>query len=104
MKAAAHRHGELVPLADATGIGGGEHERASRLGVGDGVDAADLRALLVGGDEVFFVLGFHVCLLRVRRGDFLRECADKGIIHQWRWWWGLRCVEWGILFDYFSSI
>jgi hypothetical protein len=51
------------------------------LGVGDGVDAADLRALLVGGDEVFFVLGFHVCLLRVRRGDFFAWSAPTRVLY-----------------------
>ena len=94
MEAAAHHGGKLIPLADATYIRTREHESSPRLGVGDGVDAADLRALLVGGDEVFFVLEIHVYCSVSGAGIFSRDCADKGIIHQWRGWWGLRCVEW----------
>ena len=70
MEAAAHHRGELVAAADAAHIGRGQHEGFARLRVGDGVDAADLRALLVGRDEVFLILGFHGVSLRVRRGDF----------------------------------
>jgi len=81
VEAAAHRHGELVPLADAANIRAREHERSPRMSVGDGVDAADLRALLVGGDEVFLVLGFHVRLLRVRRGDFFAEIAPTWVLY-----------------------
>lgn len=95
MEAAAGRLGKLVALADAKDIRAREHEGAPRYRVGDGVDAADLRALLVGGDEVFFVLGFHVCCSVYGAGIFSRDCADKVIIHQGWGWWGLRCVEWG---------
>ena len=41
-------------------------------------DPADLRALLVGRDEVFLILGFHGILLRVRRGDFFAGVRRQG--------------------------
>ena len=60
MKATAGRLGELVSLLDAADFAARQHECFARFFVGDGVDAADLRTLLVGCDEVFLVLGFHV--------------------------------------------
>ena len=78
MEAAAHHTGELIPLADAKDIRTREHEGSPRLGVGDGVDTADLRALLVGGDEVFFVLGFHVCCSVSGAGIFSRGLRRQG--------------------------
>jgi hypothetical protein len=50
------------------------------LRVGDGVDAADLRALLVGGDEVFFVLGVHVCC-SVSGAGIWGGCAPAGVLY-----------------------
>ena len=60
MKAAAGRLGELVSFLDAADLAACQHKGFARFLVGDGVDAADLRALLVGRDEVFLILGFHV--------------------------------------------
>ena len=93
MKAAAGRLGEFVSFLDAADLAACQHKGFARFFVGDGVDAADLRALLVGGDEVFLILGFHVYRSVSGAGIFSRDCADKGIIQQWRWGWGLRCVE-----------
>lgn len=60
MKAAAGHRGEFIALLDAAQVGVRHHEGFARFRVGDGVDAANLRALLVGGEDVFFVLRIHL--------------------------------------------
>ena len=78
MEAAARENGKFVALADAADVGARQHEGFARLRVGDGVDAADLRALLVGGDEVFLILGFHLWFAPCpARGFLFRVCAHR---------------------------
>lgn len=82
MEAAAGHLGELVALADAVDIGAGEHEGFSRFRVGDGVDAADLLAALVGFEQFFFILGFHSGCSPVGGAGFgLVELAPSGVLY-----------------------
>lgn len=80
MEAAAHHCGEFIALADAADIGRGQHEGLARLRVGDGIDAADLRALFVGRDEVFFVLWVHG-VLSVSGAGIFRGSAPTRVLY-----------------------